>query len=166
MQACRVTLLGAGVAWAMAMIACTRAPEPPALSVSTVAYAPGLGEIMSLQQMRHVKLWLAGQARNWKLASYEVDELDEGFSDAVRLHPTHKDAPVAIRDVVPRMTTGPLGDLRKAIDEQDAPAFALAFDELTTACNGCHVATNFAFNRVQRPASNPYPDQIFDAPSR
>ena len=29
------------------------------------AYVPGLGEIMSLQQMRHAKLWLAGQAENW-----------------------------------------------------------------------------------------------------
>jgi hypothetical protein len=27
------------------------------------AYAPGLGELMTLQQMRHTKLWLAAQAR-------------------------------------------------------------------------------------------------------
>ena len=31
------------------------------------AYSPGLGEIMSLQQMRHSKLWFAGNARHlWK----------------------------------------------------------------------------------------------------
>jgi hypothetical protein len=36
---------------------------------------PGLGEIMSANQMRHVKLWFAGEAGNWPLASYEVDEL-------------------------------------------------------------------------------------------
>src|SRR5215471_18604761 len=52
--------------------ACNRKPpEPP--------YTPGLGEIMTFQQMRHVKLWLAGQAGNWPLASYELDELNEGF---------------------------------------------------------------------------------------
>jgi hypothetical protein len=33
---------------------------------------------------------------------------------------------------------------------------------LTAACNNCHVATNFGFNRVQRPASNPYPNQVFE----
>src|SRR5690242_1138313 len=34
------------------------------------AYVPGLGEMMTLQQMRHVKLWLAGEAGNWELAGY------------------------------------------------------------------------------------------------
>ena len=38
-------------------------------------YAPGLGEIMSATQMRHLKLWLAAEAQNWDLAAYEVDEL-------------------------------------------------------------------------------------------
>jgi hypothetical protein len=41
-------------------------------------YTPGLGEIMSLQQMRHSKLWFAGRAGNWDLADYEVDELRRG----------------------------------------------------------------------------------------
>src|ERR1700692_621005 len=46
-------------------------------------YAPGLGEIMTLTQMRHLKLWLAGAAKNWELADYELDELKEGFDDAI-----------------------------------------------------------------------------------
>ena len=62
------------------------------------AYVPGLGEMMSLQQMRHAKLWFAGQAQNWELASYEIDELGEGFDDVVKFHPTHKDSPVAPKD--------------------------------------------------------------------
>src|SRR5262245_57801272 len=78
---------------------------------STEGYVPGLGEIMTLQQMRHVKLWFAGEAGNWDLAAYEVKELGEGFDDVVKLHPTHDDSPVAPKDAIPRMITGPLGDL-------------------------------------------------------
>jgi hypothetical protein len=48
-------------------------------ATSSEPYTPGLGEIMSLQQMRHAKLWFAGQAENWELADYEIDELGEGF---------------------------------------------------------------------------------------
>ena len=48
--------------------------------------------------MRHTKLWLAGQAGNWKLAEYEVEELGEGFDDVVKLHPTHKDSPMDPKD--------------------------------------------------------------------
>jgi hypothetical protein len=39
---------------------------------------------MSLQQMRHTKLWFAGNARNWDLAGYEFDELKEGFENVAR----------------------------------------------------------------------------------
>lgn len=126
------------------------------------AFVPGLGEIMSLQQMRHTKLWLAGQAGNWSLAAYEVDELGEGFDDVVRLHPTHKDSPVAPKDAIPKIVNVPLENLRRTVEQHDAAAFGEAFDALTAACNNCHEATNFGFNRVQRPATNPYPNQVFE----
>lgn len=133
------------------------APEP---------YAPGLGELMTFQQMRHTKLWLAGQAGNWELAAYELDELGEGFDDIVTFHPTHKDAPVAPRDAIPRMIPQPLADLRAAVTAEDRAAFVQAYDALTTACNNCHQAMNFGFNRVQRPESNPYPNQAFAPPGQ
>lgn len=129
-------------------------------------YAPGLGEIMTLQQMRHTKLWLAGEAGNWDLAGYEVKELGEGFDDVVRFHPTHEESPVAPKDAIPRMITVPLADLQAAVDKKDATGFEQAYDSLTKACNDCHQATNFGFNSVQRPSMNPYPDQVFARPER
>src|SRR4029453_11527149 len=125
------------------------------------AYSPGLGELMTLQQMRHTKLWLAEQAGNWSLAAYELDDLGEGFDDVIKFHPTHKESPVAPKDAIPRMITKPLADLRASVDKKDAAAFVQAYDALTAACNACHQATNFGFNRVQRPDTNPYPDQVF-----
>jgi hypothetical protein len=129
--------------------------------VTSEAYAPGLGELMTLQQMRHTKLWLAEQAGNWALAAYELDELGEGFDDVITFHPTHRESPVAPKDAIPRMITKPLADLRASVDKKDAAAFVQAYDALTAACNACHQATNFGFNRVQRPDTNPYPDQVF-----
>jgi len=130
------------------------------------AYAPGLGELMTLQQMRHTKLWLAGQAGNWDLAAYELDELGEGFDDIVKFHPTHKDSPVAPKDAIPRMIAQPVADAREAVNRKDAARFARTYDALTAACNNCHQATNFGFNRVQRPDTNPYPNQVFALPPR
>jgi hypothetical protein len=59
------------------------------------------------------------------------------------------------------MVTQPLKDLRGAIEKKDAQAFVQAYDSLTAACNNCHQATNFTFNAVQTPATNPYPNQVF-----
>jgi hypothetical protein len=119
---------------------------------------------MTLQQMRHTKLWLAGEAGNWSLAAYEIKELGEGFDDVVKFHPTHEDSPVAPKDAIPGMVTGPLADLRAAVEKRDRPGFQQAYDRLTNACNNCHQTTNFGFNRVQRPTMNPYPDQVFAPP--
>lgn len=140
---------------------CRQPAAPSQPSPAAEAYAPGLGEIMTLQQMRHTKLWFAGQAKNWDLAAYEMDELGEGFDDVLKYHPTHKDSPVAPKDAIPRMVTEPLAELRAAVEKKDSVAFAGAYDKLTTACNSCHDAMNFGFNKVQRPADNPYPNQVF-----
>ena len=138
---------------------------PAASATAPEAYVPGLGEMMSFQQMRHAKLWFAGKAENWDLAAYELDELGEGFDEVVKFHPTHKDSPVAPKDAIPRMVNEPLQELRAAVEKKESAAFVRAYETFTTACNNCHQATNFSFNAVQTPSTNPYPNQVF-APAR
>jgi hypothetical protein len=129
-------------------------------------YTPGLGEIMSLQQMRHGKLWFAGQATNWELAAYELDELEEGFADAAQFHPTHKSSPQPLTTAIPTYIDAPVKELRSAIEAKDAKKFEHAFDAMTAGCNGCHVATNFAFNVAVRPKVNTFANQDFAAPGK
>jgi hypothetical protein len=147
------------VACAIVGVACRRA-----FSGVGGAYAPELGELMALQQMRYTKTWFAGQAGNWTLAAYEVDELGEGFEAVVKFHPTHENSPVAPKDAIPRMVTQPLADLKAAVARRDNSAFEETYDALTTACNNCHQATNNGFIRIQRPDANPYPSQVFVPP--
>lgn len=79
----------------------------------------------------------------------------------IKFHPTHKDSPVAPKDAIPRMVTVPITELRDTIEKKDSAAFEQAYDKLTAACNSCHEAMNFSFNAVQRPVTNPYPNQVF-----
>ena len=81
-------------ALAIALLAPARAAEEHPPHAPKETYAPGLGEIMSLQQMRHLKLWLAGAAKNWPLADYELDELKEGFDDMIKFFPVKDDMPI------------------------------------------------------------------------
>lgn len=158
--ACAVLLAAASASWGCDRhAAATRADESPSPAGET--YVPGLGEIMSLNQMRHLKLWLAGHDGNWPLADYEIDELEEGFADAVRFHPHHKDSPRPLTELVPQFTRGPLDALRRATSRRDEAAFEAAFDSLTEGCNGCHEASGFGFNVVVRPTGNPYTNQRF-----
>src|ERR1700733_293115 len=53
---------------------------------SKAPYHPGLGELMTaFVQPRHIKLGLAGAARNWAYAAYELGELRETFDDVGKL---------------------------------------------------------------------------------
>src|SRR5580692_12173106 len=86
----------------------------PTASAQDSPAGPGLGEIMTLQQLRHIKLWFAGHAGNWPLADYEVGELGEGFDDVNKL---------IGGDTVDKMVGGPMKELQKAIDDKNSAAF-------------------------------------------
>ena len=137
-------------------------PSPsPAPTPARGTYSSGLGELMGLAQMRHSKLWFAGEAGNWKLAAYELGELKEGFDDVVHYFPTHKESPVPIDQAVESMIVEPMADLSKAIEKGDRREFEKAFDVVTDACNACHQATDHPYLVLQRPKANPYSNQIF-----
>ncbi len=153
-----------GFLWLCIAVACVLTPRDAASAKSAdavAAYVPGLGEIMAANQMRHLKLWFAGDLQNWPLASYEVDELEEGFADAARFHPRHKDVPRPIGELIQEFTTGPIAALRAAISAHSQHDFAAAYDALTAGCNGCHTAAHFSFNVIVRPTANPYSNQQF-----
>jgi hypothetical protein len=125
------------------------APAQPAAKSADI---PGLGEIMTLQQLRHIKLWFAGHAGNWALADYEIGELNEGFEDVDKL---------LGGGTVNKMVGAPLKKLQKAVDDKNSTAFAAAYDQLSAGCNACHHALDHAFIAIQRPTSLPYSDQNF-----
>ena len=122
-------------------------------------YAPGLGEFMTATQLRHAKLWFAGKANNWDLAAYEIDEIAEGLEDAEKQFPTHDGIPVA--DMIKANIDPAVAELRKAVEAKSSAKFAVAFDQLTSACNTCHTGANKPFIRIQRPTSPPLNNQNF-----
>jgi hypothetical protein len=131
----------------------------PAARAAKSAYAPGLGEIMALQQMRHSKLWFAASAQNWELADYELDELKEGFDDVLTYAPTHEG--VALTPLLKPITDIAIPALARAIAARDGAQFATAFDALTAGCNGCHQSAKHGFIAIQRPTNLPYSNQSF-----
>ena len=148
----------------LAVVAQTQSPPsgPDAKTAAHEApktYVPGLEQFMGVIQNQHVKLWYAGQARNWELAEYQLGEIKEVMSDVQDLVPTFKDLPLA--DMLDAVITGEIAQLEKAIDGKDAVAFDAGFDKLTAACNACHRATGNSFIVIRRPVGPAFPNQDF-----
>ena len=127
---------------------------------SAALYHPGLGELMTaFVQPRHIKLGLAGNARNWPYAAYELDELAETLADVGKLVPTHDNIPIP--EMIASTVKPPMAALDAAIKAKDAAAFTKAYAGLTAACNACHQSANHPMIVIQIPTTSPYPDQDF-----
>lgn len=154
---------------ALMLIVSTAASIPPAIGEETPRsveesnavelYTPGLGDLMGATQIRHAKLWFAGENGNWALAAYEMDELREGLTDAAHFNPVFKNIPV--QKMLEQFTTQPLSSLDKAIASKNVDQFKQAFDQLTAACNGCHHAAARGFISITRPTTIPLTNQNF-----
>ena len=131
--------LVAGLAVAATTEATSEAAEP---------YTPGLVEFMMHVQSHHAKLWLAGNARNWDLADYQVDELKELIEDIAKRIPEYKGTPVG--KMIESTTMPPIGEIEGAIKARDSGKFAAAFDRLTAACNVCHEGRHFQISHLLR----------------
>jgi cytochrome c553 len=116
------------------------------------AAPPELGQQMLELQIRHARLWQAGQAQNWLLTQFQLAELRESFSGVVELNGDHAALqPKRLADVMPAITDPALKQLQDAVDAQDGKKFEAAYDALSEACTTCHEASDHGFLVIQRP---------------
>ena len=94
-------------------------------------YQPGLGEFMTATQLRHAKLWFAGEQNNWDLAAYEIDEVKEVLEDAATLFPTFDGFPVA--EMIKTIIDPRIEEVEKAVRAKSSIKFVAAFDGLPAA---------------------------------
>ena len=145
-------------------LVCASAPFAIAQSVmnspsNAQQYIPQLGDIMNTAQSRHIKLWLAGKAANWELATFELVRLKASLVEAAVLY-----SGIPVSNVT--TLANPLGDVAGAIEAKDGRGFAKAYGELTAACNGCHQSMARPFLVIRAPTEQPFGDQVFSPPGK
>ncbi|MEW6144195.1 MAG: hypothetical protein AB1598_04160 [Thermodesulfobacteriota bacterium] len=120
-------------------------------------YKPGFGELMGTIQTHHAKLWYAGTNENWKLAEFEIHEIEETIEKVSELHGDRYKA----NELIPALVVPFLESTRKASQNKDVSAFQQSYTQLTTGCNNCHVDTGFEFIVIQAPVGPAFPNQRF-----
>ncbi len=114
--------------------------------------APELGRQMLELQIRHDRLWWAGDSGNWNLAYYMVSELGETLRG---IEQTNGDAaelqPEKLSEVMPSIMNPAIRTVQKALEKKDKAEFAKAYGQLSASCNACHAKAGVAFLHIQRP---------------
>lgn len=119
------------------------------------SYKPELGELMTNIQAHHAKLWYAGQYQNWKLADYEIKELQEIVEDIKKYNSDRNEVKLI------GMIQSPLTQVSNFIQNRNSKQFEDNFTTLTKTCNACHLATKYEFNVVEIPEGQMFGNQDF-----
>lgn len=126
---------------------------------------PELGQQMLELQIRHDRLWWAGDAGNWNLAYYMVSELGEALRG---IEQTNGDAPELqpekLSEIMPSIMDPAIRTVQEALAKKDKAAFAKAYDQLSASCNACHAMAGAGFLHIQRPKT-PLLDNLRYAPA-
>jgi hypothetical protein len=119
------------------------------------AYKPGFGEFMGNIQVHHSKLWFAGINENWKLAEFEIHEIEEALVDIQKFNSDRSESQ-SIGMINPAMDS-----VSSAIMQRNLSLFKGSFNALTNTCNSCHKATAHEFNVITIPTTPPFSNQNF-----
>jgi hypothetical protein len=163
-------MLGGLFALGASLIAAAQAPSPsqnqaPAAraaagGLTILEFKPAMDDLMTmLIQPRHLKLYYAGEAGNWKLAEFQLRELRQALARIGRTIPIYRK--IGVDDAVGSIFTEKATGLEAAIKAADPAKFKAAYAEMTNACNACHAAMEHEFLVIKVPDAMVYPNQEF-----
>jgi hypothetical protein len=136
------------------------APARPGGGLTILEFKPAMDDLMTmLVQPRHIKLYFAGQAKNWTLAAFESNELRAALARIGRTIPTYRT--IGVDTAVASIFADKLKAVDTAIKTADVAQFNAAYGELTGACNACHAGMEHPFLVIKVPEAANYPDQEF-----
>ena len=115
------------------------AAPPAGGGLTILEFKPAMDDLMTmLIQPRHLKLYYAGEAKNWKLADFQLRELRQALARIGRTIPTYRK--IGVDDAVASIFTEKAVAVEAAIKSADPAKFKAAYTEMTGACNACHAA--------------------------
>ena len=121
----------------------------------------GVGTLMLEIQLHFSKLYFAGEARNWDLATYERNQIEEAVEKVAVLRPTENN--VKLDDIITTFKQTPLAAVKDAIDVKDRNLFRQSYNDSLAMCNACHQATGRPFIAIVTPTNPPVSNQRWTA---
>jgi hypothetical protein len=86
-----IALAGSLALSASVIATAQNAPSAPGGGLTILEFKPAMDDLMTmLVQPRHIKLYYAGQAKNWELAGFELNELRGALARVGRTIPTYR----------------------------------------------------------------------------
>jgi hypothetical protein len=159
-----IAVAGTLVAATAGFVAHAAAPAKPAApaggGLTILEFKPAMDDLMTmLIQPRHIKLYYAGQQKNWTLAAFELNELGSALRRIGQTIPKYQN--FSVDATVGSIFAPKIQEMNAAINSKNPAQFASAYNDLTEACNLCHQGLNHPFLVIKVPNAPFFPDQDF-----
>jgi hypothetical protein len=136
------------------------ATPPTGGGLTILEFKPAMDDLMTmLIQPRHLKLYYAGQQKNWTLAAFELNELGSALRRIGQTIPKYRN--ISVDPTVGSIFAPKIQAMLAAINSKNPQQFNSAYADLTEACNTCHQGLEHPFLVIKVPDGQNYPDQDF-----
>ncbi len=114
---------------------------------------PDQSHVMKDVAYHFSNLWFAGQAKNWPLAGFYLNETRSHLRWAVRVRPVRQTAAgeVDLRSILDGVDRSLLTSVQKTIEARDLAAFSKAYRDTLSGCYACHQASEKPYLRPHVP---------------
>ena len=140
----------------------TAAPVDLAMLAADVArlktVTPNLSHVMADVAFQYANLWFAGQAENWPLATFYLNETRGRIRWMLRLNPMAKTPDgevVDLQSIFDAIDTSSLAGVKAALDKRDRAAFVGAYRQMLESCYSCHKSVGRPYLRPMIPTEPP-----------
>lgn len=114
---------------------------------------PSQSHAMMDVAFQFTNLWFAGQAENWPLAQFYLNEARSHIKWTIRLSPTRKTkaGEIRLQEIFYPIDTSLFAEVQKQIAAQDRKQFSTAYRAALAGCNSCHTASEKPYLHVVVP---------------
>ena len=137
------------------------APGPVPQMIPPQAAEPiEIGDIMTKLQRHANKLYFAGEHRNWELAAFYLEEVEETVKGIANKE--IMEGQVNISGLMQALLVPEVETLEEKLQHQNVDEFRKQYSSIIKGCNTCHELTKHRYLKIIEPRTPIFDNQVYD----
>jgi hypothetical protein len=117
-----------------------------------------LAPLMANFQRYSEKLYFAGKNKNWDLADFYLEELEETAENVIKSKVVDDGINVSVQ--IQEMLLPKIKELQQRVKQKNEKEFQTSYQAMLMNCNGCHMLTKHGFVKIREPKENFYSQEF------
>ncbi len=117
-----------------------------------------LAEKMMYLQRYSEKLFFSGSQKNWELAKFYLEEMEETAEKVVKANKIEEGINISVQ--MKEMLLPKIQELEEKVKQKNLQEFDKSYKAMLMNCNGCHMISKHEFIKIREPKQNVYSQEF------